>query len=98
MAGVLDKPTAANMERRKSKREDIGRHLLHIDAGAGLPPLICFLWDISEGGARLQLQNDVTLPPEVSLIIGNVTRRARVVWRNGIQLGVAFLQPALDAS
>jgi len=88
---MLDKTAVEIVERRKSRRQDIGRHTLRLDPGEGQPIFNCFLWDISEGGARVQLEKDVPLPAEVSLVIGNVMHKARVVWRNGIQVGLEFL-------
>ena len=83
-------------DRRKSKRSRIGHHVLRIDAHDGREPHSCAVWDMSEGGARLVLTIDVKLPDEVTVLIGNVTHRARVVWAKDGQIGVEFLDQLSD--
>lgn len=60
------------------------------------PPLPCAISDISASGARLSLENDVELPPEFILLLtpnGEARRRCRMIWRDGLTVGVKFPQP-----
>jgi len=70
----------------------MGDYVLQVDARDGREPMTCFIWDISEAGARLTYTQDARLPDEVAILIGNVTHRARVVWQKGDQIGVEFLE------
>ena len=57
----------------------------------------CLISDVSEHGARLVLENDDELPERFVLLLstgGDVRRRCRVVWRNGLVAGIAFLDRA----
>ena len=80
------------IERRHDERETVGHYLLQIDAGDGRDPIQCCIRNISSGGACLELSEKAELPNEVTLIIGNVIRAAKVVWRKGNQIGIAFLE------
>jgi hypothetical protein len=56
-------------------------------------PLACGIADISASGARLNLENDVELPAEFILLLtpnGQARRHCRVIWREGLSLGVKF--------
>lgn len=60
-------------------------------------PMVCVVWDLSEGGARLALASPNELPDEVTVTLGrNDTKgtRCRVVWRSQEQIGVQFLENA----
>ena len=53
----------------------------------------CAVADISHSGARLHLENDVELPPEFVLLLtrnGGAHRNCRIIWRDGLSLGVKF--------
>ncbi|MFZ1921006.1 MAG: PilZ domain-containing protein [Xanthobacteraceae bacterium] len=53
----------------------------------------CAIADISHSGARLHLESDVELPPEFVLLLtrnGGAHRNCRLVWRDGLSLGVKF--------
>ena len=52
---------------------------------------ICSLVDFSVTGVRLELPEDVKLPKDVSILIGNLSHNARVVWRKGALVGVDFV-------
>jgi hypothetical protein len=79
-------------ERRQYPRVSIGNYLLRLDPCDGRPPISCVVWDMSESGARLRLAGDVALPPFIDILIGNVVRKARVVWRKSTQIGIEFLE------
>jgi hypothetical protein len=57
------------------------------------PPLPCALADISETGARIVLQNECELPERFMLLLtpnGEARRLCRMIWRDGLTLGVDF--------
>jgi PilZ domain-containing protein len=57
------------------------------------PPFACAISDISDSGARLSLENDVELPDTFILLLtpnGDARRHCRVIWRDGLTLGVKF--------
>lgn len=86
---ILTTPTC---ERRHSdrRRACLGGTLR---LAAFLPELECRLRDVSLTGARLIVAEDVALPRLVDLTVPRhkLSRRARVVWRNGTHVGLAFL-------
>ncbi|MCG6121174.1 MAG: PilZ domain-containing protein [Microvirga sp.] len=53
----------------------------------------CTVRNLSDGGAKLEVSEAVTLPDEFDLLIPQraVTRRARLCWRSASFCGVAFL-------
>jgi hypothetical protein len=79
-------------DRRQYPRVSIGNYLLQLDPCDGRKPISCVVWDISETGARLRLAGDVALPPTIDILVGNVTRKARVVWRKSTQIGIEFIE------
>ena len=83
------KPQA--VERRSEERRSGGNVLVKLDPGSGRSPFTCFVWDISESGIRLKLSENSELPPIVHIIIGEVRKRARVVWRKADHVGLEFL-------
>jgi hypothetical protein len=53
----------------------------------------CAIADISHSGARLTVDDDVELPVEFVLLLtrnGGARRHCRVIWRDGLSLGVKF--------
>ncbi|WP_187276803.1 PilZ domain-containing protein [Methylobacterium sp. WL93] len=95
--------TTPKIERRYSdrRRACLGGTLR---LAAFLPEAPCRLRDHSLTGARIVVAEDVVLPRVVDLTVTgrnvtgrNETRRAEVVWRDGTQAGLAFLdQPARE--
>ncbi|HWX83861.1 MAG TPA: PilZ domain-containing protein [Xanthobacteraceae bacterium] len=80
--------------RRKPRRQ------FHYDASILLDgkasPCACEIADISETGARIVLQSECELPERFILLLsrgGEARRRCRVVWRNGLTVGVEFPAP-----
>lgn len=54
---------------------------------------VCALSDISETGARLDVDKPDAVPDRFVLLLsdsGSVRRRCRVVWRKAQQIGVTF--------
>jgi methyl-accepting chemotaxis protein len=59
------------------------------------PPITCSIADISETGARLSLELDSEVPDTFVLLLtpkGNPRRHCRLIWRDGLTLGVEFPQ------
>jgi hypothetical protein len=60
----------------------------------------CVLSDISDSGARLDVEDSKVLPDRFMLLLsgtGSARRRCRVVWRAPHQVGVAFERSLSDA-
>jgi hypothetical protein len=80
-----------------SKRAWRGRALIaaRIIFNNGSTTLDCVIRNLSEDGAKLHLSGGATAPSEFSLFLieKNITRKARVVWRRGEEIGVEFLRP-----
>ena len=64
----------------------------HVLFNKGRSSLDCLVRDFSEIGAKLKVSETATLPEVVELYIPNKdeTFRARVQWRTGNDVGVAF--------
>jgi PilZ domain len=57
------------------------------------PLIVCSISDISEDGARIALEKDETLPDTFMLLLspnGGARRQCRVIWRDGLAVGVKF--------
>jgi hypothetical protein len=57
------------------------------------PPIACSISDISHSGARLTLKDEQELPETFTLLLtpnGGARRHCRVVWRDGLIVGVQF--------
>ena len=64
---------------------------MKLEPGKGRPAFTCFVWDISEGGIRLKMAENTDLGPVVHVLVGNVRKVARVVWREADHVGLQFL-------
>jgi hypothetical protein len=79
-------------ERRDAPRVDLeGRYSMRLDPGDGREPMVCQMLDYSVTGVRLQLPDEVNLPKDVQILIGNLSHNARVVWRKNNVIGVDFI-------
>jgi hypothetical protein len=61
----------------------------------------CVLSDISDTGARLDVEDAASLPDRFMLLLsgtGSARRRCRIVWRAPAQVGVAFERRLSDVS
>ena len=58
----------------------------------GMSTMDCLVRDLSDGGAKLQISDSVAIPDRFDLYIAkkDETRRARMQWRTGDEIGVAF--------
>jgi len=61
-----------------------------IIADARSPVIDCNVVDYSVGGACLEVNGQVALPPRFELLFGGAKKRCRVVWKAGRRLGVSF--------
>ena len=55
----------------------------------------CAVLDISQSGARIAIDESISLPVEFTLQMtknGGVTRQCQLVWRNNDQIGVRFFE------
>jgi PilZ domain len=61
--------------------------------GANEPSILCVIWDMSEGGARLATARPLlNLPSSFTLVLeGKVERQCEVVWTNARHVGVKFV-------
>ncbi|MEA2934471.1 MAG: hypothetical protein QOD74_1117 [Variibacter sp.] len=80
---------------RKSRRRDISTHGMIYDA-SGKAIMPCSLRNVSETGAKLELNQDVPLPGSFLLALtrgGNVRRLCQPVWQHATVAGVRFVKP-----
>ena len=71
-------------DRRDAPRVEIARrYSMRLDPCDGRGPINCARLDFSVTGVRLQLPEDVELPAEVPVLVGELAHDARIVWRNG---------------
>jgi PilZ domain len=78
-------------ERRGTRRQKIFlRGLVYFDERRGA--MSCLVRDLSDAGARIIFSENVTLPGILNLHIAqrDLTLRARVQWRHGQEIGLAF--------
>jgi hypothetical protein len=89
MAGSTPRSGA---ELRKNRRRPFHYNAqIFIDKDS--PPIACSITNVSEGGARLMLEHDSDLPQTFMLLLtanGEARRNCRVVWRDGLTVGVKF--------
>jgi hypothetical protein len=80
----------------KNDKRKIRRRPMRYTAWLALGPgekIGCRLSDISEGGARIDVEDTSKLPDQFILMLsvnGRAHRACQVVWRNSNQLGVKF--------
>jgi len=82
--------------RRKPRRNFHYNASILIDATSA--PCPCAIADISATGARIVLEAECELPERFILLLtpsGEARRHCRLVWRNGLAVGVEFPTPHL---
>ena len=82
-------------ELRKSPRRQFHYNATVIIEGDN-QPRPCAIVDVSNTGARLQLEDDCELPEHFLLLLtkgGEARRHCKLVWRNGLFVGVQFPNP-----
>ena len=87
---------------RNDKRKEVRRLMQHTAwiAQKDQPLIGCVLSDVSEHGARLDVESTESIPDEFMLFLsrrGVPRRKCRVAWRSDeqAQLGVRFQEPAV---
>jgi hypothetical protein len=79
-------------DRRDAPRIELeGRYSMRLDPCDGRGPLTCALLDYSVTGVRLELPEDVALPAQVQILVGELSHNARIVWRKGTTVGIDFI-------
>lgn len=84
----------AHIIERRHKRFELRRPGF-IFCGASAPLYECFILDISEGGARIEVGE--LIPPKAFVLLltpnGSVSRHCVTAWRRGAEIGVRFHRP-----
>jgi hypothetical protein len=86
-------------ERRKSLRQkSFLRGCVYFNKGRG--SMDCLVRDFSNQGARIIMSDAVNIPAVIELEIPqkNQTLRSRVIWRHGVEIGLAFADADLVPS
>jgi hypothetical protein len=90
-------------DKRKMRRHPL-RYAAWVAVGDSSLAKGCTIADVSETGARLELELGADLPNEFWLLLssdGKVRRRCKVMWQTGDQVGVRYLTsptPTVPAS
>jgi hypothetical protein len=87
-----------NYRNRAELRKKPRRHFHYgarIFTNKETPTIKCSIVDISESGARLELKRNEELAEAFVLLLtpdGSALRHCRVVWRDGLAVGVKFAE------
>ena len=83
---------AKTNERRDAPRVELQRrYSVRLDPCDGRGPISCALLDFSVTGVRLELPDNMTVPDEVKVLIGELSHNARIAWRKDATVGVDFV-------
>lgn len=88
-----------HQELRKYKRREV-HYPVWIVVDPAQPPQRCMLLNVSQGGAKIEIDKQLEPPEKFTLLLthrGHSTRPCRLVWRNGTNMGVEFLQSPAPA-
>ena len=90
---------SSGMNHRRSERMRVFM-AARILFNQGMMKVDCTIRNISDGGARLEVSDSVTLPEHFDLHIPqkNITRKVRLAWRNGDFCGVSYIDAPLPES
>jgi hypothetical protein len=91
---------AARSELRRKPRRNFHYNASVLLDGTS-PPQPCAISDISETGARITLKHECELPERFILLLtrgGEARRHCRLIWHNGLSVGVAFPTPPSEAA
>jgi hypothetical protein len=84
--------TAKIDERRDAPRVELQRrYSIRLDPCDGRAPFSCALLDFSVTGVRLELPDNMPVPDQVKVLIGELSHNARIVWRKDATVGVDFV-------
>jgi hypothetical protein len=87
----FDEAGYVGLDRRAMPRRIAGAPSV-ITFGPGARSVNCTLRNVSSAGARVVLHDDVELPHVIRILDGRgACRDARVIWRVGADIGVAFV-------
>ncbi|MBY0258735.1 pilus assembly protein PilZ [Methylobacterium sp.] len=77
--------------RRGARRADAFR-IGSLVAEAGSAPIDCLVWDQSETGAQIEVEDGQAVPDAFTLTVTAYARprSCKVVWRRGRKLGIIF--------
>ena len=86
-------PHAADINgRRDAPRVELARrYSIRLDPCDGRAPISCALLDFSVTGVRLELPDNLAVPDDVKVLIGELSHNARIVWRKDANVGVDFI-------
>jgi hypothetical protein len=83
---------AVRREQRRSRRKPI-RHIGWIATAEDGVLQRCLISDVSDTGARIEVESIYDLPDEFTLLLtrdAKMRRVCRVVWRYGVEAGLQF--------
>ena len=78
-----------NEKRTAPRRRNL--KIAYIVISEKAPKLECIIRNISESGALLQVSTTFGIPTTFDLILDDVTRPCRTVWRSETTIGIAFV-------
>lgn len=84
-----------SLDRRRSPRRNVVENAWIIEKKGGWSLLDCTVRDLSEGGAKLQIDPALEIPSHFDLLLGNdlAIIPVRIRWRRRNFLGVEFAGP-----
>lgn len=88
-----------SLDRRRSPRRNVVENAWIIEKKGGWSLLDCTVRDLSEGGAKLQIDPALEIPSHFDLLLGNdlAIIPVRIRWRRRNFLGVEFGGPRRTA-
>jgi len=95
---MVPKPKVENFEdRRQAPRVTVdGRYTVRLDPCDGREAIVCPVLDFSVTGMRLEVPEHVALPPDVQILIGQLSHNARIVWRKDGAIGIDMVDEHHD--
>jgi hypothetical protein len=105
---LSESATAAAFERRREPRRMVFNVAAEVRAAELAAPLACTVRDVSDSGARLEIDRDdgrsaqpeVALPERVDVYFCTESRLVpcRMAWQDGRHFGVEFIAAQADAA
>jgi len=92
MAAIAGRRAGTELRKKPRRQFHYRARILTSENGT---PSACAIADISQSGARIVLAEDEELPQRFLLLLssqGTARRICRVVWRDGLTVGVEFPQ------
>ena len=88
-----------SLDRRRSPRRTVVENAWIIDKNGGWSLIDCTVRDLSEGGAKLQIDPVLKIPSHFDLLLGNELEiiPVRIRWRRRNFMGVEFSGPRRSA-